>query len=68
MEEEEESSSEEEDAPGLSMMDDDELLLLLLCDDDVDILVLAVSVGMTYVLRRTGAVTNVAVMKQRLSF
>jgi hypothetical protein len=50
------------------MMDDDELLLLLLCDDDVDILVLAVSVGMTYVLRRTGAATNAAVMKQRLSF
>ena len=51
------------------MMMDDELLLLLLCDDVILVLVLAVSVGMTYVLRQTGAATNAAVMKkQRLSF
>ena len=50
-------------------MMDDELLLLLLCDDDDVILVLVVSdVGMTYVLRGTGELTNAAEMKQRLSF
>lgn len=47
----------------------DELQLLLPRDDDAVILGLVVSdVGMTYGLRRTGAATNAAVTKQRLSF